>query len=137
MQALKKEGIIVSSYMLLCVLARINIPFIGIASIFAYPVVIGLLIYISIASTNFKTGKLLVIQIIEIIFSIYYKMFFLTALLFALKDYPGKDIISIVALSSALLYILFVALSKVKKELIFVAILYINLFSGFILLTYY
>ncbi len=132
MQELKKEGIIVSSFVLLCILDKINVPFIGIAILFILPVVIGLLIYVGITSTDFKTGKL------QVIFSIYYKMFFLIALFFALKDYPGKDLISIVAVSSALLYIIFVALSKTKKEgLILLAILYINLFSGFLLLMRY
>ncbi|MEJ5267760.1 MAG: hypothetical protein WHW07_08170 [Bacteroidales bacterium] len=131
MQELKKEGIIVSSFVLLCILDKINVPFIGIAILFILPVVIGLLIYVGITSTDFKTGKL------QVIFSIYYKMFFLIALFFALKDYPGKDLISIVAVSSALLYIVFVALSKTKKGLILLAILYINLFSGFLLLMRY
>jgi len=127
MQELKKESIIVSGFVLLCVLDKVNVPFVGIAVLFVLPIVIAALIYLGIKSADFKKN------ILQVIFSIYYKMFFILALFFALKDYPGKDIVSIVALSSAILYIVFIALSKTKKNLIVVAILYINLFSGFIL----
>lgn len=127
MQELKKESIIVSGFVLLCVLDKVNVPFVGIAVLFVLPIVIAAIIYLGIKTADFKKN------ILQVIFSIYYKMFFILALFFALKDYPGKDIVSIVALSSAILYIVFIALSKTKKNLIVVAILYINLFSGFIL----
>jgi len=103
----------------------------GIITMLAFVISIGLLIYIGITKNEFK------IDMWNILFSIYYKTFFLTALYFAFKDYPGKDIMSITAISFALLYILFAIIRKIKKEFIFSAILYINLFCGFFLLASY
>lgn len=131
MKELKKESIVVSGFVLLCILDKVKIPHMGIIVMLVLPIVIGFLIYESITSENFKTYKF------QGLFSIYYKMFFILALFFALKDYPGKDIMSIVAICSALLYILYTALFKPKKDTIISAILYINLFSGFLLLMRY
>lgn len=131
MKELKKESIVVSGFVLLCILDKVKIPHMGIIVMLVLPIVIGFLIYESITSENFKTYKF------QGLFSIYYKMFFILALFFALKDYHGKDIISIVAICSALLYILYTALFKAKKDTIISAILYINLFSGFLLLMRY
>ncbi len=131
MKEIEKESIIVSGFVLLCILDKVKIPYMGIVVMLALPIVIGLLIYESITSANFKTFKF------QGLFSIYYKMFFILALFFALKDYPGKDVMSIVAISSAILYILYTALFKAKKDTIISAILYFNLFSGFLLLMRY
>lgn len=129
MKEFKKEGLIVSIYVLVTILDKIGFPFIGIVVLLALPITIGLIIYLGITSTLFKTDK------VQVIFSIYYKMLFILALFFTQNDYPGKDIISAIALGSTLLYIIYALLSKKKKDLIIIAILYINLFSSFLLLV--
>ena len=72
------------------------------------PVVIGLLIYLVLQVQTLK-------QVNYKLYSQFIIRCFPYSSVFALKDYPGKDLISIVAVSSALLYIIFVALSKTKK----------------------
>lgn len=132
MQTLTKEGLIVSSFILLCVLDKIDIQFMGIITMLALPISIGLLIYVIVTNAKIKTNTL---QSIYIILEIYYKMFFLLALYYIFKDYPGKDIMSIVAIGNTLLYIIFATINKAKKDFVFSAILYTIVFSSFSLLV--
>ena len=131
MQTLTKEGLIVSSFILLCVLDKIDIQFMGIITMLALPISIGLLIYVIVTNAKIKTNTL---QSISIILEIYYKMFLL-ALYYIFKDYPGKDIMSIVAIGNTLLYIIFATINKAKKDFVFSAILYTIVFSSFSLLV--
>ncbi|MFY9592022.1 MAG: hypothetical protein WAP54_08570, partial [Bacteroidales bacterium] len=68
MQTLTKEGLIVSSFILLCVLDKIDIQFMGIITMLALPISIGLLIYVIVTNAKIKTNTL---QSISIILEIY------------------------------------------------------------------
>ncbi len=128
MKKTRLEAIIIISYMLLCVLAKIGLPFVGVLAIFSMPIVVGLLIYVEVVNANLKTEAL------SVIFSLYYKILFISTLLFALKDYPGKYVLIATALISALLYIIYVAISKVKRDKIITALLYMNVFSAILVI---
>ncbi|MDD4150094.1 MAG: hypothetical protein PHE33_08700 [Bacteroidales bacterium] len=126
MSKFKIECLIVSVFVLLVMLAKVGVPFTSIATMPVLLNVIGFLFYLGITSTDFKTEPF------QVFFAIYYKMFFVTALFFTLKDYPGKDIMSAVALISAILYIIFVIVKNKKNDLYFIAIIYITLFCSFL-----
>ncbi len=132
---IKKEIIIVASFVILCMLAYFKIPFTGVVAIFLFSLIIASLFYIWITNPIFKNNKL------QVFLSLYYKMFFILALLFAIKDYPGKYLISAVALIGTVLYIIFnivlIIKDKTDKSFIIIAILYIIFFSGFIVFVGY
>ncbi|MCK9321232.1 MAG: hypothetical protein M0P32_04420 [Bacteroidales bacterium] len=128
MSKFKIECLIISVFVLLVMLAKIGVPFTSIATIPVWIITIGFLVYLGVTSTEFKT------EAIPVLFAIYYKISFITALFFTLKDYPGKDIMSLVALIVTILYIVFVIIKDKKNIFYYIAIVYIVLFSSFLII---
>lgn len=126
MSKFKLECLIVSVFVLLVMLAKVGVPFTSIATIPALPIVIGFLFYLGITSTDFKTEPF------QVFFAIFYKMYFITALFFTFRNYPGKDIMALVALIVALLYIVFVIIKDRKNDSYITTIIYIILFCSFL-----
>ena len=123
-----KEAIVVTVFIIITTLNKMEIPFSGIIAVIAYPLVLGFLIYFHIKRNGSKS------EIFTSILELFYKMFFITALPFAANNYPGEYHLYIAAIVIALLCIgfSFFMLENYGSKII-CAIIYINLFNKLLL----
>ncbi|MDD2636021.1 MAG: hypothetical protein PHW82_11035 [Bacteroidales bacterium] len=128
MSNLKKECLFVSIFIAIVMLAYVGVPFAYVASLLALPIVIGLLIFLGVSTTTFQTEPM------QVVLSIFYKIFFIIALFFMSNAYPGKYWFSAIALIIAVTYIIVVLVKNPKPDLFVTAIIYINLFCGFLVM---
>jgi len=124
MKSYKLEAVVVSFFVLLVFIASIGISYMKLTALIAAPFLIGFLVFVHVRNELLKK------EIMLLLLAVLYKSFFVISLVFALGNYPGRDLLFGISLLVALLNICLSYIKFKNSDFAVVAILYINFLGG-------